>query len=173
MSTLQHPAVSKVATALREAGLDAAADRIRVLDGEVRTAALAAQALGVDVGAIVNSLVFRAVTDNADAPLLALTSGAHRADPVRLAELTGAVRVAKADPAFVRTHTGQAIGGVAPVGHPEPVRTLIDRYLARYPVVWASAGHPKTLFPTTFDELLELTGGVAARVCGEEEDEHP
>jgi len=136
----------------------------------VRTAALAAQALGVAVGAIANSLVFRAVAEGGDVPLLALTSGAHRADPVRLAELAGARRVTRAEPAFVREHTGQAIGGVAPVGHPEPVRTFVDRHLARYPVVWASAGHPKTVFPTTFAELVELTGGVAARVSGEEED---
>jgi prolyl-tRNA editing enzyme YbaK/EbsC (Cys-tRNA(Pro) deacylase) len=170
MSTLEHPSVSKVAAVLREAGMTAAAAGIRILDDEVRTAALAAQALGVDVGAIANSLMFRAVTDGGDAPLLALTSGAHRADPARLAELAGVTRVAKADPAFVREHTGQAIGGVAPVGHPVPVRTFVDRDLERYPVVWASAGHPKTVFPTTFADLVTLTGGVAARVSHQEED---
>jgi prolyl-tRNA editing enzyme YbaK/EbsC (Cys-tRNA(Pro) deacylase) len=171
MTTLSHPSISKLAAALREAGMPAAADAIRILDDEVRTAALAAAALGVEVGAIANSLVFRGVREGApDLPLLALTSGAHRADPARLAELVGASRVVKADPEFVREHTGQAIGGVAPVGHPRPVRTLVDRYLERYPVVWAAAGHPKAVFPTTYVDLLSLTGGVPAHVSGQEED---
>ena len=166
-----HPSVAKVAAALREAGQTRAADGIRILDDEVRTAALAADALGVTVGAIANSLVFRAVyDDSAERPVLALTSGAHRADPDRLAALVGATRVVKADPAFVREHTGQAIGGVAPIGHPRPVRTLVDRALARHEVVWAAAGHAKSVYPTTFAELVALTGGMAAQVSAEEED---
>lgn len=132
----------------------------------MRTAALAAQALGVEVGAIANSLVFRATYGDHELPLLALTSGAHRADTAALAGLAGAERVAKADPAFVREHTGQAIGGVAPMGHPRPIQTLVDNDLARYAVVWAAAGHPKSVFPTTFAELLTLTGGTAADVAG-------
>ena len=171
MTSLRHPSISTLAAALREAGMGEAADAIRILDDEVRTAALAAAALGIEVGAIANSLVFRGVHDgDEDRPLLALTSGAHRADPARLAELVGATRVVKADPEFVRTHTGQAIGGVAPVGHPRPVRTLVDRHLERYPVVWAAAGHPKAVFPTTYAGLLALTGGLAADVTGQEED---
>lgn len=74
------------------------------------------------------------------------------------------------DPAFVKAHTGQSIGGVAPAGHPKPVRTLVDTHLARYEVVWAAAGHPRSVFPTTFDSLLTLTGGTAADVA-ELEDE--
>ena len=170
VTSLDHPAISKLATALREAGMGPVADAIRILDDEVRTAAAAASALGVAVGAIANSLVFRATQGDQDLPLLALTSGAHRADPARLAELVGARQVTMADPAFVREHTGQPIGGVAPVGHPRPVRTLVDRHLERHPVVWAAAGHPKAVFPTTFAELITLTGGVAAVVAGEEED---
>lgn len=170
VTTLDHPAISKTAAALREAGLAHAADRIRILDDEVRTAAAAAAALGVELGAIANSLVFRTTQGDLDVPLLALTSGAHRADPARLAELTGAQRVIMADPEFVREHTGQPIGGVAPVGHPRPVRTLVDSHLERYPVVWAAAGHPKSVFPTTFAELLALTGGVAGHVAKQEED---
>lgn len=169
VTTLDHPGISKTAAALREAGLGHAAERIRILDDEVRTAA-AAEALGIEVGAIANSLVFRTTQGDEDVPLLALTSGAHRADPARLATLTGARKVIMGDPAFVREHTGQPIGGVAPVGHPHPVRTLVDRHLERYPVIWAAAGHPKSVFPTTFAELLALTGGVAAQVAGEEED---
>jgi len=173
VTSLDHPAISKLATALREAGMDHAADAIRILDDEVRTAAAAAAALGVAVGAIANSLVFRATQgDRSDqaAPLLALTSGAHRADPDLLAQHAGSSRVAMADPAFVREHTGQPIGGVAPVGHPRPVRTLVDRHLERYPVVWAAAGHPRAVFPTTFAELITLTGGVAVFMTREEED---
>jgi prolyl-tRNA editing enzyme YbaK/EbsC (Cys-tRNA(Pro) deacylase) len=170
VTTLDHPAISKTAAALREAGLTGAAERIRILDDEVRTAAQAARALDVELGAIANSLMFRATQGDQDVPLLALTSGAHRADLKRLASLAGAEKVTMADPAFVREHTGQPIGGVAPVGHPHPVRTLVDRDLERYPVVWAAAGHPKSVFPTTFAELIALTGGVAADVAGQEED---
>jgi prolyl-tRNA editing enzyme YbaK/EbsC (Cys-tRNA(Pro) deacylase) len=170
VTTLDHPAISKITVALREAGLSHAAERIRILNDEVRTAAQAAAALGVELGAIANSLMFRATQGDRDVPLLALTSGAHRADLTRLATLAGTRRVVMADPAFVREHTGQPIGGVAPVGHPQPVRTLVDRDLERYPVVWAAAGHPKSVFPTTFAELIALTGGVAADVAGQEED---
>ncbi|OLR95178.1 YbaK/EbsC family protein [Actinokineospora bangkokensis] len=170
MSTLEHPAIAAVAAALRAAGMDTAAAGIRVLDADARTAALAAEALGVTVGAIANSLVFAATIDGERRPLLALTSGAHRADTARLAELVGASEVGRADPAFVREHTGQAIGGVAPVGHPSPLVTLVDEHLARYPVVWAAAGHNKAVFPTTCAELVALTGGRLANVSGEEDD---
>ncbi|PXY19606.1 YbaK/EbsC family protein [Prauserella muralis] len=169
MSTLEHPAIAKVAAALVEAGQHTAAEGIRILPSEVRTAAQAAAALGVEVGAIANSLVFRAVLPGAaaDAPLLALTSGAHRAHTGTLAVLAGADEVGKADPAFVKEHTGQVIGGVAPVGHPSRLITFVDTALRRYDVVWAAAGHAKSVFPTTFDDLLTLTGGRAADVAGE------
>lgn len=169
MTSLDHPSIGRTAAALREAGLGAAADGIRVLTDEVRTAAAAAAALGIPVGAIANSLVFRATEGDRVFPLLALTSGAHRADTGRLAALAGASSVGRADPAFVREHTGQPIGGVAPVGHPRPVRTLVDRALAGHPVVWAAAGHPKAVFPTTFADLVALTGGMAADVAREED----
>ncbi|MPZ83447.1 MAG: YbaK/EbsC family protein [Actinophytocola sp.] len=169
MTSLDHPSISKLSSALREAGLPAAADGIRILADEVRTAAAAAAALGVPVGAIANSLVFRATEGDRVFPLLALTSGAHRASVVRLATLAGATSVGRADPAFVREHTGQVIGGVSPVGHPRPITTVVDRALAGYDVVWAAAGHPKAVFPTTFAELVELTGGMAADVAAEEE----
>ncbi|PRX49549.1 prolyl-tRNA editing enzyme YbaK/EbsC (Cys-tRNA(Pro) deacylase) [Prauserella shujinwangii] len=165
MSSLDHPVIAKVAAALHEAGHDEAAERIRILPAEVRTARHAAEALGVDVGAIANSLVFRAVFPDApDAPLLALTSGAHRADTRTLAALAGAERVDKADPDFVKEHTGQVIGGVAPVGHPSPIRTFVDTALRRYDEVWAAAGHAKSVFPSTFDGLVALTGGQPADV---------
>jgi prolyl-tRNA editing enzyme YbaK/EbsC (Cys-tRNA(Pro) deacylase) len=164
MSSLDHPAVAKVAAALAEAGQHRSAGGIRILPAEVRTAAQAAEALGVEVGAIANSLIFRAVFADRIAPLLSLTSGAHRADTGKLAELIGATAVEKAEPAFVKDHTGQVIGGVAPVGHPAPIQTLVDTALERYDVIWAAAGHAKSVFPTTFADLVALTGGQAAGV---------
>ncbi len=125
------------------------------------TAVAAAAQLGCDLGAIANSLLF-----NADgAPLLVLTSGAHRVDLAKVAELIGAQSVRRADPDFVRTATGQVIGGVAPVGHPQPVRTLVDTWLEKYDVVWAAAGHVHTVFPTSFTELVRLTSGTPADVA--------
>ena len=92
-----------------------------------------------------------------------LTSGAHRADVLALAGLVGASRVRRADADFVRSATGQPIGGVAPVGHPKPLRTIVDVDLARYDVVWAAGGHPHDVFPTTYDELLRITAGESRR----------
>jgi prolyl-tRNA editing enzyme YbaK/EbsC (Cys-tRNA(Pro) deacylase) len=173
MNTLDHPSVTKVAEALHEAGQHEAAEGIRILPAEVRTAAQAAEALGTSVGAIANSLVFAADFGDRVAPLLALTSGAHRADTPTLAKLVGAVSVGKADPAFVREHTGQVIGGVAPVGHPEHLLTLVDTALREHAVVWAAAGHAKSVFPTTFGELVALTGGKAADLTADGQDIHP
>jgi prolyl-tRNA editing enzyme YbaK/EbsC (Cys-tRNA(Pro) deacylase) len=173
MSTFDHPAVAKVAAALAEAGQHRAAERIRVLPTEVRTAAQAAEALGVEVGAIANSLIFRAVFPDHVEALLALTSGAHRADTGRLAKLTGAIEVTKADPAFVKEHTGQVIGGVAPVGHPGRLLTLVDTALRRHDTVWAAAGHARSVFPTTFGALLALTEGKAADAADTGQDIHP
>lgn len=154
-----HPSVDKVVLALRQAG---APGEVRVLDDSARTAAQAATALGCDVGAIANSLVFSAD----GAPLLVLTSGAHRVDTAAVAALLGVDAVRRADPNTVRAATGQVIGGVAPVGHPIRLRTLVDTALASYDVVWAAAGHAHAVFPTTYDELLRLTGGSPAQVSG-------
>jgi prolyl-tRNA editing enzyme YbaK/EbsC (Cys-tRNA(Pro) deacylase) len=155
-----HPNAARVAQALAALGV---AGLVRALPEPAPTAATAAAQLGVEVGAIANSLVFDADGD----PLLVLTSGAHRADTLALAGLVGASAVRRATPEFVRAATGQPIGGVAPVGHPAPLRTIVDVDLARYPVVWAAGGHPHYVFPTTYDELLRITAGEAAEV-GEE-----
>jgi prolyl-tRNA editing enzyme YbaK/EbsC (Cys-tRNA(Pro) deacylase) len=142
---------------------------LRSLDvpGEVRelaeaapTAAAAAAQLGCEVGAIANSLVFAADGE----PLLVMTSGAHRVDTGRLAKALSLGDVSRADARSVRAWTGQVIGGVGPVAHPSPIRTLVDNWLAKHEVVWAAAGHPHTVFPTTFEELLRITGGTAADV---------
>ncbi|MFD9126336.1 YbaK/EbsC family protein [Kitasatospora sp. NPDC059571] len=158
MPPAELPARSRpVAEALAAAGVAAA---IRVLPDSARTAAEAAAALGCEVGAIANSLVF--VCDGA--PLLVMTSGAHRVDTDHLAAHLGTGPIERASAAQVRAATGQAIGGVAPVGHPAPVRTVVDTALADHPVLWAAAGHPHTVFPLTYQELLGVTGGQAAPV---------
>ena len=87
-----------------------------------------------------------------------MTSGRHRVDLDRMAAAYG-LRLHRAAPEFVRTHTGQSIGGVSPVGHPRPIRTLVDRALADYPQLWAAGGIPHAVFPLTYAELLTLTGG--------------
>jgi prolyl-tRNA editing enzyme YbaK/EbsC (Cys-tRNA(Pro) deacylase) len=153
----QHPRVAEVVQLLRAAGVPG---EVRVLPDSARTAAEAAAGLGVPVGAIANSLVF----DVGGRPLLVLTSGAHRVSEPQVAELLGVPAVVRATPEFVREHTGQAIGGVAPVGHPDPIGTLVDVELARHDRVWAAAGHPHAIFPTSYAELLQLTEGTPAEV---------
>lgn len=143
--------------ALRAAGIPG---EIVVLPDAASTAALAAAALGVEVGAIANSLVFQ----RDGAPLLVMTSGAHRVDTAALADRLGRGRISRATPDQVREATGQAIGGVAPTGHPAPLETLVDEDLARYPQIWAAGGTPHTVFPMTFDELVRLTGGRVVSV---------
>jgi len=130
-----------------------------VLPASVHTAALAAQALGCEVGAIANSLLF----DADSAPLLILTSGAHRVDTAKVAATTGPLT--RADKDFVRQHTGQVIGGVSPIAHPAPVPTYIDPWLRTYDVVWAAAGHPAAVFSTTYDELVAMTGATEIEVA--------
>lgn len=128
---------------------------ITVLPDAAKTAALAAAALGCPVAAIANSLIFLADGE----PLLVMTSGAHRVDTRALAERIGATEITRASPDQVRQATGQAIGGVAPIGHPASVRTLVDPSLAEHELVWAAAGAPETVFPMTFAELCLMTGG--------------
>ena len=157
VTSSEHPMVAHVQQVLRDAG---ASGEVRHLADAAPTAQAAADQLGVPVGAIANSLVF----DVGGSPVLVLTSGAHRVDTAKVAALLGVPELTKATAAFVREHTGQAIGGVAPVGHPEPIGTLVDITLARHEQVWAAAGHPHTVFPTTYDELLRITAGTAAEV---------
>ncbi|WP_110181612.1 YbaK/EbsC family protein [Nocardioides solisilvae] len=125
-----------------------------VLPESAHTAALAAAALGCEVGAIANSLLF----DADGSPVLVLTSGAHRVDTAATAARIGVPRLTRATPDFVRTHTGQVIGGVSPLGHPAPVPTYVDTWLRRHPTVWAAAGHPAAVYSTTFEELVAMTG---------------
>jgi len=146
----EHPAVVSFRAAHEERG---GTGQIVILPDSVHTAALAAEALGCEVGAIANSLLF----DAGGAPVLILTSGAHRVDTAKAAATIGVPRLKRATPEFVHAHTGQRIGGVSPIGHPAPVATYLDPWLRRHPVVWAAAGHPAAVFSTTYDELRRLT----------------
>jgi prolyl-tRNA editing enzyme YbaK/EbsC (Cys-tRNA(Pro) deacylase) len=149
--------VDDFARVLRELGVPGA---VRELPEAAPTAATAAAQLGCEVGAIANSLVFSADGE----PVLIMTSGAHRVDTGKVARLLGVAAVKRADARSVREWTGQAIGGVGPVGHPRPIRTLVDPWLARHEVIWAAAGHPHTVFPTTYAELTRITHGTPAEV---------
>ncbi len=134
--------------------------RVVVLPDSVHTAALAADALGCEVGAIANSLLF----DADGSPVLILTSGAHRVDTGKVAAELGVKKLRRAAPEFVREHTGQVIGGVSPIAHPAPISTYIDPWLQRYDEVWAAAGHPSAVFSSSYDELMQLTGATALEV---------
>jgi prolyl-tRNA editing enzyme YbaK/EbsC (Cys-tRNA(Pro) deacylase) len=157
-----HRNVELVVADLTARGADPARiGRLQVLPDAVTTAAAAAAALGVEVGQIANSLLF----DADGAPLLVMTSGAHRVDTGKVAALVGATAVRRATADFVRSATGQAIGGVAPVGHPAPVRTLVDRTLSAFDEIWAAGGIPHAVVPMTYDELVKVTDGEPADVA--------
>ena len=143
---------------LVEAGVDTA---IRVLPDSARTAVEAAAAIGCDVAAIANSLVFLAD----DEPVLVMTSGGHHVDLDVLTASIGATAVVMAPASVVRSATGQAIGGVAPVGHPARLRTFIDEALQEHDELWAAAGHPHTVMPLTFAQLVRITDGTLVAVA--------
>ena len=161
-TVLASPSVRRVREALDRAGIAAA---IVELPGAAHTAKAAAAFLGCEVGQIANSLVFRAATT--DRAVLVMSSGAKRVDTGRLAAILGEP-VAKADADFVRAKTGFAIGGVAPAGHAGDPVTFVDRSLAAHAQIWAAAGHPHTVFPLTYAELLHLTGGTEADLAAAE-----
>ena len=155
----EHAAVTRFKEAHSAAG---GGGRIVILPDTVHTAALAAEALGCEVGAIANSLVF----DADGTPVLILTSGGHRVDTAATAARIGVAALKRATPEFVRQHTGQVIGGVSPLAHPEPVPTYLDPALRQYDEIWAAAGHPAAVFSTTYDELQRMTGAVEVDVEG-------
>ena len=155
--TTEHPTITRFRDEHHRRG---GTGEVVILPDSVHTAALAAEALGCEVGAIANSLLF----DAEGSPVLILTSGAHRVDTTRAAERIGVSGLRRAKPEFVREHTGQVIGGVSPIGHPAPVPTYLDSWLRKYDVVWAAAGHPAAVFSTSYDELLSLTGATELEV---------
>ena len=158
--TSEHPTITRFRDEHARRG---GTGEIRILPDSAHTAALAAEALGCEVGAIANSLLF----DTGGTPALILTSGAHRVDTKATAARIGAPRLDRAAPAFVREHTGQVIGGVSPIGHPAPVPTWIDSWLRKYDVIWAAAGHPAAVFSTSYVELVSMTGATEIDVEGD------
>lgn len=134
-----------------------------MLSDAARTAQQAADALGVHVGQIAKSIIFRRKSD--DAAVLVVTSGDRRVDEKKVDALVG--KTGRADAEFVKSRTGYSIGGVSPVGHAQPPVTLIDRELFRFEEIWAAAGHPHGVFKLRPQDLERLTGAPVADVVQE------
>ena len=149
---LEKAAVKRVAAALIEHGC---AGEIKVLSDSARTAAEAASALGIEVGQIASSLIFK-LPDGS--PLLIITSGRHRVDTELVAQNLGIEKLGRVDADYVKENSGFSIGGVAPIGWVSPATILIDQALNDYEVVWAAAGHPHAVYPTSYAELIDCTG---------------
>ena len=149
--------VQRVAAALQEKGHPHAP---RMLDNSARTAQEAADALGIAVGQIAKSIIFRRKSD--DVAVLVVTSGDRRVDEKKVEAHVG--KVGRADADFVKSRTGFSIGGVSPVAHATPPVTLIDQDLLRFDVVWAAAGHPHGVFPLHPGDLQRLTGAPVVDV---------
>lgn len=149
----------KVQDILRSLGY---AHTVLELPASTRSAAEAAATVGCQVSQIAKSLVFRGA--HSGQAILIVASGANRVNEARAAELLGEP-LAKADADFVRAATGYAIGGVPPVGHTRPLRTLIDQDLLAYERIWAAAGTPRAVFALTPAELVSMTGGEVAAIA--------
>jgi prolyl-tRNA editing enzyme YbaK/EbsC (Cys-tRNA(Pro) deacylase) len=170
MPTHEHPAVLRVQAALHQHGID---PKIAHLDETARTAVDAANALGIQVGQVASSIVFGLPGDPAPTPLLVITSGRHKVDTHLVAQFLNVEKLLRADADFVRQWSGFAIGGVSPLawrsehghhvderGYPSELTILIDLALNDYEILWAAAGHTHAVFPTTFDQLVQLTGAI-------------
>ena len=173
---LNHTSVLRVKTVLQEKGF---ATKIVILQESARSAAEAAAALDIEVGQVASSIVFKLPSGS---PLLVITSGQHRVDTELVARTLGVSKLHRADADYVKAVSGFAIGGVSPIGwlvtetkgdvspfgwkddgtleNPEPL-ILIDQALSAFEVIWAAAGHPHAVFPTTFEELQSQTGAQA------------
>ena len=156
---LEKSAVKRVALAMQE---NAIAGPITVLSESARTAADAASALGIEVGQIASSLIFKSPDGKV---ILIITSGGHRVDTDLVARTLGYSELLRVDAAFVKEFSGFSIGGVSPIGWSnQPDVTLIDEALNNYEIVWAAAGHPHGVFPTSYAELIACTGATAAMI---------
>jgi len=158
---LSHPSVIRVQSELRKHEISST---VVILEDSARSAVEAAIALGIDVGQVASSIVFKLPSG---APLLVITSGRHRVDTVLVAQTLGVDKLNRADADYVKSVSGFAIGGVSPLGWItiSPI-TLIDEALSDYDTVWAAAGHPHSVFRTTFNELIVLTGALPIIVSG-------
>jgi prolyl-tRNA editing enzyme YbaK/EbsC (Cys-tRNA(Pro) deacylase) len=151
-NVLQNPSVQRVSARLKELGVSG---EVHVLSDSARTAQEAADALGILVGQVASSIVFKL---DDESPLLVITSGRHRVDTKLVAEKLGIAKLHRVDADYVKEKSGFSIGGVSPVGWVNPATILIDEALNDYEVVWAAAGHPHSVYPTTYAELIKFTG---------------
>ena len=152
---LNNPSVIRVTALLKELGCSG---EVTILSDSARTALDAANALGIEVGQVASSIVFKLPSGN---PLLVITSGRHRVDTELVAKNLGIEKLHRADADFVKNASGFSIGGVSPVGWVnKPEIILIDQALNDYGVAWAAAGHPHSVYPTSFEELARLTGAT-------------
>jgi prolyl-tRNA editing enzyme YbaK/EbsC (Cys-tRNA(Pro) deacylase) len=151
-NVLQNPSVQRVSAKLKELGVEG---ELHVLSDSARTAQEAADALGILVGQVASSIVFKL---DDESPLLVITSGRHRVDTKIVAEKLGVAKLHRVDADYVKEKSGFSIGGVSPVGWVNPATILIDEALNDYDVVWAAAGHPHSVYPTTYAELIKCTG---------------
>jgi prolyl-tRNA editing enzyme YbaK/EbsC (Cys-tRNA(Pro) deacylase) len=151
-NVLQNPSVQRVSARLKELGVSG---EVHVLSDSARTAQEAADALGILVGQVASSIVFKL---DDESPLLVITSGRHRVDTKLVAEKLGIAKLHRVDADYVKEKSGFSIGGVSPVGWVNPATILIDEALNDYEVVWAAAGHPHSVYPTTYAELIKCTG---------------
>jgi prolyl-tRNA editing enzyme YbaK/EbsC (Cys-tRNA(Pro) deacylase) len=150
---LEKAAVKRFQEAANSLGVKG---EIKVLADTARTAVDAANGLGIEVGQIASSLIFTLPSGN---PLLIITSGRHRVDTALVAQGLGIPELGRADANFVKEVSGYSVGGVSPLGWiSKPEIILIDEALSDYDVVWAAAGHPHAVYPTTYDELIQCTG---------------
>ena len=152
---LNNPSVIRVTALLKELGCSG---EVTILSDSARTALDAANALGIEVGQVASSIVFKLPSGN---PLLVITSGRHRVDTELVAKNLGVEKLHRADADFVKNASGFSIGGVSPVGWVnKPEIILIDQALDDYGVAWAAAGHPHSVYPTSFEELARVTGAT-------------
>ena len=149
---IEKAAVKRVIAALKDHGVNG---QVHILSESARTAQEAADALGIEVGQIASSLIFQFVDSS---PLLIITSGRHRVDTDLVAKSLGVEELNRVDADYVKEKSGFSIGGVAPLGWISPATILIDEALNDYEIVWAAAGHPHAVYPTSFTELVSCTG---------------
>ncbi len=159
MTDTLSTSAQRVQDILREKGFNST---VVELADSTRTAQEAAQAIGCTVAQIVKSLVFK--TEQGQEPILVVASGSNRVNEKRLAELVGEP-IGKANANFVRQHTGYVIGGVAPIGHSENIRTFIDEDLLQYDTIWAAAGTPFAVFQLIPRDLWMMTGGTVVSIA--------
>jgi prolyl-tRNA editing enzyme YbaK/EbsC (Cys-tRNA(Pro) deacylase) len=152
---LEKAAVKRFQEAATKLGVKG---EVNILAETARTAIDAANGLGIEVGQIASSLIFKLPSGN---PLLIITSGRHRVDTDLVAKNLGIAELGRADASYVKEVSGYSVGGVSPIGWTsQPEVTLIDQALNDYPVVWAASGHPHAVYPTSFDELIACTGAT-------------